>query len=211
MTFRLLSLAAVAAVLIPAWAGLAPARAEDEPVKVAPADADAFDARLFGNPAGATTAHACFTRRYDARHLAQHPKQKVATMKVLVSAQYPPPEGNSPYAFKLGFTYRTSKAVWSSMGDCAHLVDPETGHDVRMTCAVDCDGGGIAIGLSPDAAAITVSINRMRIWNDKDPTDNSHQLIGGDDDRLFKLERTNLRDCAPLIEDRDERLALSSR
>lgn len=32
-------------------------------------------------------AYACFVRRYDAEHLARHPKQKVAAMKLLISAE----------------------------------------------------------------------------------------------------------------------------
>jgi hypothetical protein len=38
------------------------------------AKATAFDAWMFGGPLGQKT-YACFVRRYDASHLAQHPKQ----------------------------------------------------------------------------------------------------------------------------------------
>jgi hypothetical protein len=46
------------------------------------AKATAFDARMFGRPLSQKT-YACFVRRYDANHLAQHPKQKVRAMKLL--------------------------------------------------------------------------------------------------------------------------------
>ncbi|WP_213288494.1 hypothetical protein [Bradyrhizobium sp. sGM-13] len=34
--------------------------------------------------------YACFVRRYDANHLAQHPKQKISAMKLLVTAEDAP-------------------------------------------------------------------------------------------------------------------------
>ena len=55
------------------------------------AKATAFDARMFGGPLGQKT-YACFVRRYDASHLAQHPKQKVSAMKLLVTAEIPQEE-----------------------------------------------------------------------------------------------------------------------
>ena len=45
----------------------------------------AFDKRVFGGPIG-NKAVACFARRYDTSHLAQHPKQKVSSMNLLVTA-----------------------------------------------------------------------------------------------------------------------------
>ena len=38
---------------------------------------------VIAGPLGQKT-YACFVRRYDASHLAQHPKQKVSAMKLLV-------------------------------------------------------------------------------------------------------------------------------
>ena len=43
------------------------------------AKAATFDNRMFAGPLGQKT-YACFVRRYDASHLAQHPKQKVSAM-----------------------------------------------------------------------------------------------------------------------------------
>ena len=50
------------------------------------AKAAAFDRRTFAGPRAAKT-YACFVRRYDANHLAQHPKQRVGAMKLLVEAE----------------------------------------------------------------------------------------------------------------------------
>src|SRR5688572_13724165 len=53
------------------------------------AKATAFDVRMFAGPLNQKT-YACFVRRYDASHLAQHPKQKVSAMKLLVTAEDAP-------------------------------------------------------------------------------------------------------------------------
>ncbi|WP_454630937.1 hypothetical protein [Bradyrhizobium cenepequi] len=61
-------LAVAAAVL----AGIGRSHAVDG---VDSAKAAAFDKRIFAGPLAEKT-YACFARRYDANHLAQHPKQK---------------------------------------------------------------------------------------------------------------------------------------
>ncbi len=81
-------LAAVAALAISA-AGITPGHAEDDGIDKA--KAAAFDVRMFTKPP-AKKAYACFVRRYDPDHLARHPKQKVSTMKLLVTAETPPEE-----------------------------------------------------------------------------------------------------------------------
>jgi len=47
-------------------------------------------------------AYACFLRRYDANHLAQHPKQKIAAIKLLVAAEAPNEENTINCSFRLG-------------------------------------------------------------------------------------------------------------
>jgi hypothetical protein len=44
---------------------------------------------IFAGPL-AEKSYACFVRRYDANHLAQHPKQKVSAMKPLATAENAP-------------------------------------------------------------------------------------------------------------------------
>jgi hypothetical protein len=51
-------------------------------------DAQVFAKRVFGRDVAAKgKTYACFTRRYDAAHLRQHPQQKTTAMKLLVSAE----------------------------------------------------------------------------------------------------------------------------
>ena len=55
------------------------------------ATADAFDSRMFAGAPG-QKSYACFVRHYDSDHLAHHPKQKVTTMKLLMTAEIPSDE-----------------------------------------------------------------------------------------------------------------------
>lgn len=65
------------------------------------AKAAVFDGRMFGGPLG-PKSHACFVRRYDANQMAQHPKQKVSTMRLLVIAEAAE-DKTINYSFGLGF------------------------------------------------------------------------------------------------------------
>jgi hypothetical protein len=200
---------ALAATLLVALGGGGAARAEDEPNKVDAAKAAEFNTKLFAGPLGDKKAYACFIRRYDAEHLARHPQQKVSTMKLLVTAEKPPAENSYPYSFRLGFKYRHRKGDFDSSGFCAHLQDKDTGFEVRMNCGVDCDGGGIEIGLSKNADATLVRLERVRIWqNNKPDEEDGDALQAGADDKIFRLDRTNLKECESLITEREELVAM---
>jgi hypothetical protein len=60
--------------------------------------ADTFDTEMFTHRPG-DKANASFMRRYDAEHLAKHPKQKLAATKLLVSADIPEDERRPAYSF----------------------------------------------------------------------------------------------------------------
>ena len=202
---RVFSIAVPVALLLTAGT----ASAEDEPNKVSAAAAAAFDAKLFATPMDADITYACFSRRYDATHLAQHARQKVSAMKLLVIARKPSEENREAYSFKLGFKYRVRKGDWDSSGYCNHAQNEETDGEVRMGCAVECDGGGISIGPPKDGDGVLVRIARMRIWqNSKPDAETSHALEGGSDDRLFRLPRIALKDCEALVDDPEQRLAM---
>ena len=90
------------------------------------AKATAFDNRMFGGPLSQKT-YACFVRRYDASHLAQHPKQKVSAMKLLVTAEDAPEDKTVNYSFRLGFKYRHRAGNFDSSGFCNHVVAENSG------------------------------------------------------------------------------------
>ena len=94
-----------AACVVAAFACVAGAHACHAQQGVDKARATAFHAQMFGGPLSHKT-YACFVRRYDASHLAQHPKQKVSAMKLLVTAEDAPEDKTVNYSFRLGFKYR---------------------------------------------------------------------------------------------------------
>ena len=171
------------------------------------AKATAFDARMFGGPLSQKT-YACFVRRYDASHLAQHPKQKVSAMKLLVTAEEASEDKTVNYSFRLGFKYRHRAGNFDSSGFCNHVVAENSGGEIRLGCGVDCEGGGIGVAMKDDRSAL-IRLTRIRIWERNKPDDDaSNDLISGADDKIFRVDRADLRECAELVTDRKELAAL---
>jgi hypothetical protein len=171
------------------------------------AKATAFDARTFGGPLSQKT-YVCFVRRYDASHLAQHPKQKVSAMKLLVTAEDAPEDKTVNYSFRLGFKYRHRAGNFDSSGYCHHIVAENTGGEIRLGCGVDCEGGGIEVAMKGDKSAL-IRLERIRIWERNKPDDDaSNDLVAGADDRIFRVDRSDLHECSELVTDRKELAAL---
>lgn len=167
-----------------------------------------FDARLFARPYDQKT-YACFVRRYDASHLAQHPKQKVRAMKLLVTAEIPPEEQTINYSFPLGVKYRQRAGNFDSGGSCHHVIAEEKGGEIHLGCGVDCDGGGIDVAMSKDDKSAIVELERVRVWDRKKPDqEGNNDLEAGTDDKTFRVERADLSECAELVTDRKELAAL---
>jgi hypothetical protein len=191
-------------------AALGGARADEADTTREPtrAETDAFNTRMYAGTPG-NKAYACFVRRYDADHLARHPKQKVAAMKLLISAEYDAEDKQLHQSFRLGFRYRHRSGDFDSSGFCSHVVFTKDGNEVRLGCGVDCEGGGIGVALSKDDKAAIVRLARVRVWQNNKPDDDAeHSLVGGADDRIFRLDRTDTSECAFLVTDRKEIAAL---
>lgn len=172
------------------------------------AEAAAFDNRMFAGPPGAK-AYACFVRRYDANHLAQHPKQKVSAMKLLVEAEDAPEDKTTNYSFRLGVTYRHRAGNFDSSGYCNHAIATESGHEIRFACGVDCEGGGIGVALSKDDKSAIARLSSIRMWNRNKPDDDAEEeLLAGADDKAFRVDRADVGECAELVTDRKELAAL---
>jgi hypothetical protein len=191
----------------------APARADDLQQR----DGD-FAKRMFADNASKPKAYACFVRRYDAAHLAQHPLQKVSIMKLLITAERDPDDKVLDYSFRLGVNFRDRAGDFDSSGECGHAaairaLHPDTDLPVTtgidFNCSVDCDGGGIAVTLANNDASMIVKLDRITIWKGNSPDENAKQgLQGGADDKMFRLDRTGLNECAPLVADRKELAAM---
>jgi len=198
------TLAASAALVC--LAGIDPGHAQEGVDK---AKAAAFDTRMFAGPVSQKT-YACFVRRYDANHLAQHPRQKVSAMKLLVTAEVPPEENTVNYSFRLGVQYRHRPGKFDSSGSCRHVIAEDHGDEIRLGCGVDCDGGGIDVAMKDDNSAI-VRLERIRVWDRKKPDDDAGDAQLGADDKVFRVDRVDLRECAELVTDRKELAALKQK
>jgi hypothetical protein len=188
-----------------------PAVADDSPDT-------AFAKRMFAGSAPQPKGYACFIRRYDAAHMAQHPLQKVTVMKLLVTAEMVPDDKVLEYSFRLGVNFRDRPGDFDSSGDCGHAAAAKVPDDaetvmpagVDISCGVDCDGGGVTVSLANnDASLIVKPIDRIRIWKGKNPDESAATALNaGADDKVFRLDRTKLDECTPLVADRKELAAV---
>lgn len=198
----------VAAVFLAALGGAAHAEEADDIREAIKAEAETFNARMYAGEPG-NKAYACFVRRYDAEHLAHHPKQKVASMKLLISAEMDTEDKQFHNSFRLGFRYRHRSGHFDSSGSCHHAVFTKDGTEIRLGCGVDCEGGGIGVALSKDDKSAIVRLARVRVWQNNKPDDDAElSLVAGADDGIFRLDRTDNKECASLVTDRKELAAL---
>jgi hypothetical protein len=196
----------VAAIAVASITEIKVGRAQEDGIDKA--KADAFDVRMFTKPPG-NKAYACFVRHYDPDHLARHPKQKVSAMKLLVSAEIPEDEQTLNYSFRLGVKYRHRSGDFDSSGFCNHVVAEDAGNEMRFGCGVDCEGGGINVALSKDDKSAIIRLERIRIWQNNKPDDEAEDsLVAGADDKIFRLDRADTRECASLVTDRKELAAI---
>lgn len=216
VSIRVLRLIAGLAAAIAAFTA-APARTDDQQI-----DTD-FAKRMFAGNLSKPKAYACFVRRYDAAHMAQHPQQKVTVMRLLISTEKDPDFAVLQYAFRLGVNFRNRPGDFDSSGNCGHaptIADPDN-PDVppedRVTrpagidfdCGVDCDGGGVSVTLANSDNSVIVRLDHIRIWKGNSPDAlAAGALQGGEDDKIFRLDRTSAGECASLIANRKELAAL---
>jgi hypothetical protein len=172
---------------------------------------EAFQSRLFGRAIDAKQIHACFSRAYDASHLAQHPRQNVRTMLLLVSGKAE--NGEEPgYELRIGVTFRKSGTHFESAGNCGSIHDEaEAGESPGVAhCGVDCDGGSIDVAIK-DAKSVLVSIPYgARIWragSGGEDEGNSRRRFGADD-KVFRLDKVALTQCLRLADDNEEKAML---
>jgi hypothetical protein len=175
-----------------------------------------FAKRFFAGNVGRPKAYACFTRRYDAAHMAEHPQQKVTVMRLLITSEKLPDDQYLDYSFRLGVNFRDQPGDFDSSGECGHAptvrnpdTDPMPAAGIDFQCDVDCDGGGIAVNLANSDNSVIVKLDRVRIWKSTDPDGAAPRALqGGTDDKIFRLDRTSLDECKSLVTDRKELAAM---
>lgn len=204
----IMKLALILPLVLAAFIGTARAEEADDVREASKAETETFNARMYAGTPG-KTAYACFVRRYDAEHLARHPEQKVAAMKLLVSAEIDSEDKQLHNSFRLGFRYRHSSGDFDSSGSCHHVVFTRDGGELRLGCGVDCEGGGIGIALAKDDKSAIVRLASIRVWLHNRPDDEAKRsLVAGHDDGIFRLDRADNSECAALVTDRKELAAL---
>lgn len=152
--------------------------------------------KIFGRDPGNGAAHACFVRRYSKAHLKSHPDQNVTTMLAYVGKQ----EGSDPYySVSLQVNFRQLNKPFQVSGSCSE--NAETG---ALSCGVECDGGSLAVRVKNDQSILVEIPYSVRIFDPEsmDETDGLPKAARfGADDKLFRLDRTALSDCVPVIYD----------
>ena len=161
-------------------------------------------AAFFGKDPGKAKAFACFTRQYDAAHLAGHPKQNVTDMALL--AQTYLDDNGRQYELEIGVRFRKHTTLFQLSGACDGTVNGKNG----LYCGFDCDGGHIDVRVK-DAQSILVSIpDGARTWDPSSSEEPPANATFGTDDKLFRLDRASLKDCLPEALDDDTKAAMAA-
>jgi hypothetical protein len=162
-------------------------------------------AMLFGKEPGPGHAFACFNRHYDAPHLTGHPRQNVRDMTMFVDSWSDADSGRQ-YSLGIGVKFRAVKSEFQLSGGCSSTVDGKN----ALSCGIDCDGGHIDVRVR-DANSVLVGIpDGARTWDPESENEPPKQAHFGADDKLFRLDRTDLKQCLPLVADEDIRAEISA-
>jgi len=174
-----------------------------------------FIKRLLAREPAVGESYACFDRLYDAAHLASHPQQNVRAMTLLVkyTIEAHPEPGEAPrYEVRIGVDFRKTKRMKEVDGECSAL-HPEgdpTG-PVKAHCAVACDGGSIDVALKDNGAMLVTIPDGAKTWtpgaDDAEDEGDKAVLHGGfgPDDKLFRLDRAEMKRCLALAADKQEK------
>ena len=133
---------------------------------------------------------ACFSRSYDAAHLAAHPRQTVARMEFrLAYHRFEPddtyPAGQRNYYFMLKVKRRGESGNASAVGECSS-------HEGRLTCGVDCDGSGFTLKRAKAGTSLLIDFNSS--WGIRlsggcgGGEAGDADLRPGADDRIFRVD-----------------------
>jgi len=163
--------------------------------------ADATAIEMLGKDPGQAAAYSCFARHYDTAHLASHPKQNVRDIAVFVSSSIDSDSKQRRYDLEMGVSFRNLKQQFQVSGSCSPI-DGQKG----LTCGVDCDGGHFDVTTATGGQSLMVAVpDSVGIWDpaasDDDPNVLPKGAAFGADDKLFKLDRVDVEQCRPLMDD----------
>src|SRR5262249_54099855 len=144
-------------------------------------------------------ASACFVRRYDASHLAQHSKQKVSAMTLLLTAENQPNEPTA-YAYKVGVQFRNKPGNFDGGSSCGHVVGEDGKTVIGFVCETGCGASGIEIAISRNSKTAIVHLDSIGVWDRKHPDGDTITLESGADDKTFRLDRVDISECTELMD-----------
>lgn len=151
--------------------------------------------------------NACFGRDYDARHLTDHPKQRVTSFYLfrdltpdLAKEDRPDTaeerhiasgaDGNFSLMAYVRFRDKPGKLFWHSLG--CHKAE-----DGRTRCGIDCDGGSFV--LKPQDRSLLLENNGFTVvggcGESEEEAEQRDFVAPGADDKLFRLEPRGVSAC----------------
>jgi hypothetical protein len=176
------------------------------------AEGNEFLARLMGRLYRDGETFACFSRRYDEAYLATHPRQNVVFAKMLVSAYFRTSSLNArydAYSYQLGmaFRFRGRPETLTTVAECGDGKPRDSLRDGAV-CAGPAAEGHSHLALAADGALLMTIPDGADLWA-PGPIDQRHEVVKnpfGADDKLFRLERTDVSECEDLAFDRQKPL-----
>jgi hypothetical protein len=162
-----------------------------------------FLSRLMGRkPEGLKTV-ACFARTYDAAYVAAHPNQNVSYVEAFVVAY-----GNHDFAYqlRLGFRFHGQPETYTSVGECGSY------DSVRHGARCAGPNGPMWLALGSKGSMLMELPKGGDLWR-PGPPNPKDTLKGafGPDDKLFRLDRVDLAQCAGQMFDYERKELLDER
>lgn len=184
----------LACFLAPAFAAPPTPPTASRPIGQGAAPAEPESPALAALYPAQTNVPACYARAYDAKHLAQHPDQKVTAIAMRFvnrDAGADPAIPGVGHLFQLQVRLRGGKDVLKALGPCLAEGD-------NVFCGVECDGGGLYAKKRDDGALI-LSFDeswgiRMTTTCDEDEA-NVASVVPGRDDKVFRLDPVPASQC----------------
>lgn len=144
-------------------------------------------------------ARVCFARTYDAKHLREHPQQRVTGVTFAIRTTGFDDKGEwvlkpgvphkyTRALFAIRFARRDTKKPQTTSGECQQ-------GEKGIGCFVECDGGGFALEKSGEGLLLRLAEDGIRI-DDCDEKD--VRLKPGADDKAFRVEKVAEAQCRAL-------------
>ena len=131
----------------------------------------------------------CFSRVYDAGHLAANKAQRIRDVAIKLSLRTE--NGERRLDHNLVTRLVGSKQKYWSGGQCSDY------KGLVAHCYVEGDGGAVDLTLDPDGKTLTARFSDFRIWRPQDAADESTVTFDKSPaDKVAKLSKAPMAACA---------------